>query len=253
MNKSGENKKNAPQMLIGEGIVVTLGKNNNVINNGAVLVEGEKIKDIGTTSVLKKKYPKASYLDAKNKLIMPGFINTHMHLYSTFARGLGKAAPSKNFPEILKNLWWRLDKKLNMDDVYYSAVIPMIDCIKHGTTTIIDHHASPNSITGSLDTIAKATKKAGIRASLCYETSDRDGQKIADEGIEENYNFVKKCDTAKDSMISGLFGLHASMTISAKTLEKCVKKVNELNTGFHVHTAEDISDLNDSKKNIKAA
>ena len=251
MNKSEKSNKNAAQMLIGGGIVVTLGKNNNVINGGAVLVEGDKIKDIGTTQALKKKYPKASYLDAQNKLVMPGFINTHMHLYSTFARGLGKAAPSKNFPEILKNLWWRLDKKINMDDVYYSAIIPMIDCIKHGTTTIIDHHASPNAITGSLDVIAKATKKAGIRASLCYETSDRDGQKIADEGIEENYNFIKKCDAAKDSMLSGLFGLHASMTISSKTLDKCVKKVQELNAGFHVHTAEDISDVNDSKKKYK--
>ena len=239
------------QTLIGGGIVVTLGEKNRVLNDGAVLIEGEKIAAIGKTSDLKKKYKNAAYIDAKNKLVMPGFINTHMHLYSTFARGLGKAEPAKNFPEILKNLWWRLDKKMNMNDVYYSAVLPLIDCIKHGTTTIIDHHASPNAVTGSLDAIAKATKKAGIRACLCYETSDRDGQKISDEGIDENANFIKKCDAAKDNMLSGLFGLHASMTISAKTLEKCVKIVKDLNSGFHVHTAEDISDLKDSQKKHK--
>ena len=238
-------------MLISNGIVVTLGEKNKIIHNGAVLVEGEKIKAIGKAADLKKKYPKAKLINAQNKLVMPGFINTHMHLYSTFARGLGKAAPSKNFPEILKNLWWRLDKKLNMQDVYYSAILPLIDCIKHGTTTIIDHHASPNAITGSLETIAKACKKAGIRANLCYETSDRDGAKIADEGIEENANFIKKCDAEKNPMISGLFGLHASMTISAKTLSKCLKYVEELNSGFHVHTAEDISDVQDSKKKYK--
>src|SRR5690606_30995274 len=99
-----------------------------------VLVEGGLIKGIGSTAELKERYPDAEWLDAKGMVIMPGLTNTHMHLYSTFARGLAlKDAPPTNFIEILERLWWRLDKALTLEDVYYSALIPMIDCIKSGT------------------------------------------------------------------------------------------------------------------------
>lgn len=227
-------------LLIKNGIVVTLGEKNKVLYDHAVLCENGKIKKIGKNSDFKDKYTKT--INAHGKVVMPGFINAHMHFYSTMVRGLGKAKPSKNFQEVLENLWWRLDKKLSLEDCYYSALLPLIDAVKRGTTTLIDHHASPFAARGSLNKIAGAVKKVGLRASLCYELSDRDGDKIAQDGIDENVDFIKRCKKEKDEQIKALFGLHASFTIGDKTMEKATSAGKQLNAGFHVHVAEAQSD-----------
>lgn len=227
-------------LLIKNGYIVTLGEKNKVLKDHALLIENDKIKKLAPTSEFKDSYDEV--IDAHGKAVMPGFINAHMHFYSTMVRGLGKAKASSNFVEVLENLWWRLDKKLALDDCYYSAVIPLIDAIKRGTTTLIDHHASPGAVRGSLDIIAKAVKETGLRASLCYELSDRDGEKIAQEGLDENVEFIKRCQKENDPQLRALFGLHASFTITDKTMKKAVELAKGLNAGFHVHTAEADSD-----------
>ena len=95
------------------------------------------------------------------------------------------------FPEILENLWWSFDKSLDEKSVYYSAWVSVIDAIKHGTTTLFDHHASPNVISDSLDVISDVVDNSGIRASLCYEVTDRDGIEKADHGIKENVTLLE--------------------------------------------------------------
>lgn len=239
-------------LLIGNGKLVTRDANNTIIENGAVALDGKVIVAVGTTKDLQAKYPEAEFKDARGRLIMPGFLNTHMHYYSTFARGMSTdSPPATMFSEVLEGLWWRMDKRLTLEDVYYSAIGPMIDQIKNGVTTSIDHHASPFAITGSLFKIAEAAEDIGIRSNLCYEVSDRDGDAIAQEGIKENIDFIKHCKDKKDDMIKGMFGLHASMTISDKTLASCLKEISGLDAGFHVHCAEGIEDVADSLSKYK--
>jgi putative selenium metabolism protein SsnA len=235
-------------LLIKNGTVVTLGKDNQVIDDGAVLIENTKIKQIGKSSEFTGSYDRV--MDARNKVILPGFINAHMHFYSTMVRGLGKIEPAVDFVDVLKKLWWKLDKQLILDDCYYSTLIPLIDAVKKGTTTLIDHHASPFAVTGSLEKIASAVKEVGLRASLCYEVSDRDGNDIAMGGIRENVNFIEKCNSDKDDYLKALFGLHASFTLSDDTLKKAVDAGKNLNTGFHIHVAEAKSDQEHSIKNF---
>lgn len=236
-------------LIIGNGKVVTRNELGSIIDDGCIAIDKNKIIEVGSTKALKEKYLNCRFIDAKGKLIMPGFINTHMHYYSTFARGIANdSPPAKCFSDILKGLWWRLDKKLTLEDVYYSAMVPMIDQVKNGVTTSFDHHASPYSLRGSLFTIADAAKEVGIRSNLSYETSDRDGEEVIKQGIEENVEFIKYCNDKEDDMIKGLFGLHASMTISDNTLDRCLRATEGLNTGFHVHCAEGIEDLEDSMK-----
>lgn len=227
-------------LLIKNGTICTLGANNKVLHGYALLCKDGKISKIAKLSEFKGKYDKV--IDAHGKVVLPGLINAHMHFYSTMVRGLGKAKQSANFGQVLENLWWRLDKKLTVDDSYYSALLPLVDCIKRGVTTVIDHHASPFHVKGSLDAIADAVKATGLRASLCYELSDRDGAKIAKEGIEENVNFIKRAQKDKTGQLKGLFGMHASFTIGDKTMEKAVAAAKSLKAGFHVHTAEAKSD-----------
>ncbi len=217
------------------------------VPDAGVCIKDGRVHDIEKKDVLKKYYPDAELIDARGGLIMPGFINGHMHFYSTFARGLGLStyAPN-NFVDILDQLWWRLDKALSMDDVYHSALIPLIESVKSGTTTIFDHHASPRSIRGSLETIAGALGQIPVRASLCYEVSDRDGAKSVQAGLEENATFIRSY--LGGERLTAMFGLHASMTISETTLKESVDLARDLGVGFHVHTAEDVADVNDCRK-----
>ena len=231
-------------MILKNGRVITQDKDRPYIEDGAVVIEGNKIIAVDTTENILAKYKEEDIIDVDGKVIMPGFINTHHHIYSAFARGMASSGkPNENFLEILENLWWKIDKKLSLEDLKYSAYTTYIDCIKKGVTTVFDHNASPFAVTGSLDSIADAAKDLGLRTCLCYEVSDRDGEKIAQEGIDENINFIEKYNTDEQNMIKGMFGLHASFTLSDETLRKCDEELKGLNAGYHVHVAEGIDDL----------
>ena len=229
-------------LLITNGTVVTLGQMNRIIEDGAVLIEDSTIAKIGKSDEFDESGRYDRVIDARNMVVLPGFINAHMHFYSTMVRGLGKMEPAVDFVDVLRKLWWRLDRQLILEDCYYSALVPLIDAVKKGTTTLIDHHASPNAVTGSLARIADAVGQVGLRASLCYELSDRDGPEIAAEGIRENVRFIEKCNAENNDYIKALFGLHASFTVSDGTLARAVKAAEGLDPGFHVHVAEAGSD-----------
>ncbi|HSL31429.1 MAG TPA: putative aminohydrolase SsnA [Anaerolineales bacterium] len=227
------------------GIVVTLGTNNRVIWNGSVVTEGEKIVAFGDAAEMTKRFPGAEAIDCAGKIILPGFICAHHHFYSTMARGMAiPGEPASNFVEILEKLWWKVDRALDEEDIMLSAQIPLIECIRNGTTMVIDHHASPGMPDGSLDLIEQAVRQAGIRASLCYEVSDRN---VIADGIQENERFIRKIGKG-DGQIAAMMGLHASFTLSDETLEKCVGIAKDAGVGCHVHVAEDLADRQDSLK-----
>src|ERR1051326_1850098 len=239
-------------ILVGNGTVVTLGSDNQLIEQGAVLVQSGRIAAIGSDRALRQQYPDAQYTDAGGGLIMPGFLCTHTHFYGAFARGMPiPGEPSRNFLEILERLWWRLDKLLTLEDTRASADIFMADAIRHGTTCVVDHHASPNAVDGSLDVIADAVEQAGMRACLAYDVSDRDGGAVVEAGIRENERFIRTLRTergqqAEAGMLAACYGLHASFTLGPSTLERCAAGGVDSRVGFHIHVAEDIMDENDS-------
>ncbi len=225
------------------GIVVTLVKNNRVLWNGSVETDDENMVAIGNAADIKQKYPNAESVDCTNKVVLPGFICTHHHFYSTFARGMFiPGEPASNFVEVLERLWWKVDRAIVGDDILLSAQIPLIECIRNGTTTIIDHHASPSASDGSLDMIESAVRQAGVRASLCYEVSDRNEH---GEGIRENERFIKKVGKG-DGQIAAMMGLHASFTVADDTVEKCIGIAKDAGVGCHIHVAEDAADRKDS-------
>lgn len=209
------------------------------MNHDLYIVDG-LIKDIFPSG--EKNFEADEILDANGQYLMPGLVNAHTHAYSALVRGFGKAAEALDFQQQLENLWWKLDKALSLDDCYYSTMVLAIDSIKHGTTTVIDHHASPTAILGSLEQVKNALEKSGLRSCLCYELSDRDGRHASDEGILENVNMLKYCKEHPSSMLKAMFGLHASFTIEDKTFEKLLRNVGDLNPGYHIHVAEAHSD-----------
>ncbi len=226
-------------------IVVTLGTRNAVLWDSTVVVEGEKVSAIGKTAEMRNRFPDGDVVDCAGKLVMPGFICAHHHFYSTMARGMAiPGEPAANFVQILERLWWKLDRALSDEDITVSSQVPLIECIRNGTTTVIDHHASPGAREGSLDLIEKAVRQAGLRASLCYEVSDRNAE---GGGIEENERFIKKTGKG-DGQVAAMMGLHASFTLSDRTLERCVGIARDADVGCHIHVAEDAADRENSMR-----
>jgi putative selenium metabolism protein SsnA len=127
-------------------------------------------------------------------------------------------------------------------------MVGMTASIRNGVTTIFDHHASPRAVTGSLLRIAEAARQTGLRSCLCYEVSDRDGAEITSQGIEENRAFLRYCANAGDDRLRGLFGMHASFTLSDETLVRCREAAADFGAGFHVHTAEAASDAESCRR-----
>jgi putative selenium metabolism protein SsnA len=236
-------------MLIINGTVLTFGDDKRVLPYGAVYYENDTIVEVGRTADLIKKYPRAEQLDASGKIVMPGLICAHTHFYGAFARGMAiPGEPPENFMQILERLWWKIDRALTLEDSKYSALVALIDAIRHGTTTLIDHHASPNHIAGSLDALAEATTESGLRVGLCYEVTDRNGPEGTRAGILENVRFIRKLRSRPNPKLGASFGLHASFTVSDQTLDACLEAVEGLDTGFHIHVAEDKADQTDSLK-----
>ena len=225
------------------GIVVTLGQNNRVLWNATVVADGERVAAVGDSAEMRRRFPDAEPVDCSGKIILPGFICAHHHFYSTMARGMAiPGEPASNFVEILERLWWKVDRALSAEDITLSAQVPLIEWIRTGTTAVIDHHASPSMRDGSLDLIEDAVREAGIRASLCYEVSDRNAP---GGGIAENERFIKKVGKG-DGQITAMMGLHASFTVSDETVEKCVGIAKDAGVGCHIHVAEDLADRTDS-------
>lgn len=234
-------------ILIHNGFVVTCDERQPLIEDGAVLIDGDRIAEVGAARDLVGRAPGAKRLDARGQWVLPGAICAHTHFYGLFARGMALPTTPRDFPEILETLWWPLDRALRPEGIRLSALVCLIDAIRHGTTTLIDHHASQGSIAGSLDLIADAVAESGLRACLCYEVSDRDGPAAARAGIDENVRWLRRVAEERPPRLAGLFGLHASLTLSDATLALCTEAAAALGgVGFHLHAAEGPADQEDS-------
>lgn len=186
----------------------------------------------------------AERVDVSNCVVMPGNVCAHHHLYSVLARGMpGPDDPPRSFPEILERIWWRLDRALQPETIKLSALLGAVEAAKAGTTSLVDHHASPESIDGSLDHIAAGIAEAGVRGITCYEVTDRHGTSRGRQGVAENIRFLRSNTRA---FIRGMMGAHASFTIGPATLEALVAEARSHGVPIHIHLAEDRCDERDS-------
>jgi putative selenium metabolism protein SsnA len=184
--------------------------------------------------------------DASGMFVMPGNVCGHTHVYSALARGMPPPPKSpRNFPEILQYIWWRLDRALDEPSIRSSAAVASIDALKAGTTTLVDHHASPNCIDGSLDMIAEELSKTGVRGVLCYEVTDRNGRDGRDRGLAENKRFARGV-SRRWPLMRALVGAHASFTLEDDSLDAICAVSRDLGIGVHIHVAEDVCDETDS-------
>jgi len=194
--------------------------------------------------------PGEEVVDLSGRIITAGLVCAHTHLYSSLARGMPAPIDApKNFLEILRKIWWKLDRSLDEESLYYSALVGAVEALRSGTTAIVDHNASPKFIKGSLDVIRQGIEKAGLRGVLCYEVTDRGGKKERDQGLRENERFIKSAK--KEPLFRGMVGAHAAFTLSGESLHLVGAVASDCGTGVHIHAAEDKCDITDSQENFR--
>jgi putative selenium metabolism protein SsnA len=179
-------------------------------------------------------------VDCGGAVLMPGLVNGHTHLYSALAAGM-PAPPRapRNFHEILQLVWWRLDLAHTLESIAMSGRIGALAALRCGTTTLIDHHASPNAIEGSLSALDSGIATVGCRGVLCYEVTDRNRLGEAQAGLAENERYAKACGERGGGRFAAMVGAHASFTLEEDSLIACVHRARELGVGVHIHAAED--------------
>ncbi len=202
-----------------------------------VTIAGDRIASVGTAPA---GIPRR---DCSGTLVLPGNVCAHHHLYSALSRGMPyRLEAPRNFLQILQRIWWRLDRALDEPAVALSALVGGLDALHAGTTTVIDHHASPNFIDGSLDVMADALAELGLRSVLCYEVTDRDGLPRAAAGLAENRRFLAR----PRPLARGMIGAHASFTLCDDSLRACAEAAAAGGVGVHIHVAEDAADQEDA-------
>ena len=173
----------------------------------------------------------------------PGLVCSHHHLYSALARGMpAPSAPPTTFRQILERVWWRLDRALDEDTIHWSATLGALEALESGCTAIIDHHASPSCIDGSLDIVHDAVRAVGLRVTTCFEVTDRNGAAGASAGLAENVRYLED-RVLSDPDTPGWVGAHACFTLSDETLDAVVGTAEDLGVGVHVHVAEGPEDV----------
>lgn len=191
----------------------------------------------------------SDYYDAKGSVATIPMINFHEHIYSRLAKGLNIKGSTENFHKILKNLWWKLDLMLDEDMIRASALMTVLESIRNGTTYVFDHHSSPNSTKGSLKVIADTLSEFGLRGTICFEVTDRNGLELTKQAVQENYDFIE----SNGENFKGMFGLHASFTLKDQTLRFVSNLIKDFETGIHIHLCEDKIDREISEKKFDAS
>ncbi|MCH7764818.1 MAG: amidohydrolase family protein [Candidatus Marinimicrobia bacterium] len=215
----------------------------NFVDSGSILIEDGIIKEIGQIDT---GISVDESIDLKGKTVLPGMINAHAHLYSALAVGMPfpKGNPT-NFTEVLEQVWWILDMALDKDSTKVSFEAGLLDHLRYGVTTVIDHHSSPNFVAESLELLAETAEQFGMNISGAFELTDRNGAETFQESLEENIRFYKAHKNSET--VRPLMGLHASFTLSDASLKHIAEHMkHESNWGIHVHTAEDKADQADA-------
>lgn len=209
------------------------------IDHGFIVFD-DQIQAIGTMDTFEDNNYEIH--DVEGALVIPSFVIGHTHIYSTFARGLIMPFQPTTFQDILDQMWWKLDRELDNKNTFYSGIVNAVEMIKNGVTTVIDHHASGKDIKGSLEALKNSVcDTVGMRGIFAFEVSDRFD---VDQAIKENVSFIKE---NHNQDVSGLFGLHASMSLSEATLKKVKKNIHD--APIHIHVAESEMDQDDAINN----
>jgi 5-methylthioadenosine/S-adenosylhomocysteine deaminase len=226
-------------LLIENGLIVTGDERGVIYEKGHISVSDGIITSIGPSNLSGKA---DHVIDATGCVIIPGLITAHTHLYGILLRGASLSIePPTDFAQVLQRVWWPVDEALRVEDAYASALSASADMLRNGSTLYADTYSGPNSIEGSLKSIARGTKEVGMRGIIAFEMTERNNPEEAERGLSENIEFIKSLK--HDSLVSGMMSIHASFTVGDEIVIKTVREAKKLDVPITVHTSEGLVDL----------
>lgn len=229
-------------LLIKNGLVVTMDKDRRIIADGSVAVDEGRIVSVKRGRVREGKPEEV--IDARGKIVMPGLVCSHTHLYGMLLRGAPlEIEPPTDFAQILQRVWWPMDEAMTKEDAYASALISCLEFIKTGTTLFADTFSGPNVISGVLDRIASAVEQSGMRAILAFEATERRTHAEGAKGTKENERFILKVKKERMRRVQGMFSIHASFTVSDELLHYVRELASRYKVPVTIHTSEGLADL----------
>ncbi len=233
------------RILLKNMIILKPGKNSAVIEDAYITVCGAEIEKVGSGQLDESGFD--IVYDMSGKYVLPGMINAHHHLYSSLALGMPfPSTPPKTFVEKLEKVWWKLDCALDEDSLRSSYETGLLESLRAGVTTVIDHHSSQVAIEGSLSLLVETAEKFGVSISPCFELTDRNGADGFARGLSESLDTFNRYSDS--TFVAPMLGLHASFTLEDRSLERIGDILNEDEWGIHIHLAEDLADHEDAVK-----
>jgi 5-methylthioadenosine/S-adenosylhomocysteine deaminase len=232
-------QKTRVDSIVRGGTVVTMNAQKQVIENGAVAINGGKIVAVGSTAEITGKYISGQVVNANGKLVIPGLINTHTHVPMSLFRGLGDDLDLQQwltqyiFPAEAKNV----DEKF----VRAGTRLGLAEMIRGGTTTYCDMYYFE-------DAIAEETSKAGMRGVLGETVIDFPvpDNKTYEAGLSYAERFIKRWQG--DKLIIPAIAPHAPYTVSEEHLKLANQLSARLNAPLVIHLAEDDSETKTIEK-----
>ncbi len=226
--------------LIKNALIVTMDPKRRVIPNADLLIDGTRIAAVGPDL----KDPADRVIDSTGRILLPGFICGHTHLYGIMLRGAPlDIKPTTDFLQILDRIWWKVDSAFVNEDAYASALASCYEFIRSGTTCFADTYSGPGSIEGVLDAVAKGVKETGMRGILAFEATERNSKEEGERGLKENVRFLKKLEKKPNKLVSGMYSLHASFTLSDELIQKTREQADQLPAPLTIHTSEGLIDV----------
>lgn len=222
------------QILIKNAYVVSMNEKREIYNNGSILIENDLIKAIGKVDE-KSIIDTAEIIDAKGKIVLPGLINTHVHLSQQLGRGI---ADDVDLLTWLRERVWPYESNFDYESSLISSTACCVEMIKSGVTTFLEAGGQ------YVEAMAEAVKNTGIRAALSKSVMDEgiglptNWIKTADEEIQVQKELFDKYNNIADGRIKIWFGLRTIFNNSDDLIIKTKKIADELNTGIHMHIAE---------------
>ena len=228
--------------VIKHGLVVTIDKEDRIFRDGTIVIEGNKIKAIGPGSTIPD-VPGAKVIDATGKIVMPGMVSCHNHLYSAVVRSIpysGFESPDFSFVSWMDRFWLPLlEDRVDQNIMYAGTAANVADHIRSGITTTTDTAEGSYALPGALEAVDKACMETGIRAVLSFETTGRISEENAAMGLAENVNHIKRCLSRAYDRITGRIGVHTTYTCSTELLQEVKKTADELGAGYMMHHLDD--------------
>ncbi len=213
------------KILIKDAVIITMNKNNEVFDCGDILIENDLIKSVGQS--IQDEINNAKIIPGKGKVVIPGLINAHNHAAMSLFRSYADDYP---LMEWLEKKIFPAEARLEPEDIYWGALLAMLEMIRGGTTTFVDMYFY-------MEQTARASIESGMRAMLS-QVFIGENAVPGFNSLEDVKSFTEQWNNAANGRITTILGPHAPYTCSPKFLQKVLKVTEDTRPLIHIHLSE---------------